>query len=400
MRRWNLLLALISLVLLLCVEQSLEPPTLTGVGQSPDPQASTGIMRPVKQRPVKPRSSTEITFANFAIQQMFLSNHPGMTEIKGEPTIGARFFARAWIYDWEAIATAKFEAVDENGNFIQKILINRETGANGDSDFYGVIKIPDRPFRVVMSGEGWDGKTFTRTFERLFKPTTHHQNAILIPPGGSPVDERKSRQLVEDYLNEMEEDVRKKAGDMIVMPRTGVSNVMYAPYFSKTGHQLGLRITYDIQFSQDGYFNPELDIFLDYKKEDWRGRIDMKPLTGSIEPKPEESGSPQVQPHMLAYGAGYLYKAGTTYHFTAEYVPNYAVQNEEKTKFCIYHDPYNESPQMQTALREILADNAPTPYTLEIRNTDFFGVIEGLPSQGILLKNFLAEGAKDCRRDQ
>jgi hypothetical protein len=331
---------------------------------------------------------------------MFLSNHPGMTEIKGEPTIGARFFARAWIYDWEAIATAKFEAVDENGNFIQKILINRETGANGDSDFYGVIKIPDRPFRVVMSGEGWDGKTFTRTFERLFKPTTHHQNAILIPPGGSPVDETKSRQLVEDYLNKMEEDVRKKAGDMIVMPRTRVSNVMYAPYFSKTGRQLGLRITYDIQFSQDGYFNPELDIFLDYKKEDWRGRIDMKPLTGSIEPKPEEAGSPQVQPHMLAYGAGYLYKADTTYHFTAEYVPNYAVQNEEKTKFCIYHDPYNESPQMQTALREILADNAPTPYTLEIRNTDFFGVIEGLPSQGILLKNFLAEGAKDCRRDQ
>jgi hypothetical protein len=318
MRRWNLLLALISLVLLLCLEQSLDPQTLTGVGQLTDPQASMGIMRPVKQRPIKPRSSTEITFANFAIQQMFLSNHPGMTEIKGEPTIGARFFARAWIYDWEAIATAKFEAVDENGNFIQKILINRETGANGDSDFYGVIKIPDRPFRVVMSGEGWDGKTFTRTFERLFKPTTHHQNAILIPPGGSPVDKTKSRQLVEDYLNKMEEDVRKKAGDMIVMPRTRVSNVMYAPYFSKTGRQLGLRITYDIQFSQDGYFNPELDIFLDYKKEDWRGRIDMKPLTGSIEPKPEEAGSPQVQPHMLAYGAGYLYKADTTYHFTAE----------------------------------------------------------------------------------
>jgi hypothetical protein len=205
MRRWNLLLALISLVLLLCLEQSLDPQTLTGVGQLTDPQASMGIMRPVKQRPIKPRSSTEITFANFAIQQMFLSNHPGMTEIKGEPTIGARFFARAWIYDWEAIATAKFEAVDENGNFIQKILINRETGANGDSDFYGVIKIPDRPFRVVMSGEGWDGKTFTRTFERLFKPTTHHQNAILIPPGGSPVDETKSRQLVEDGRGRAEE---------------------------------------------------------------------------------------------------------------------------------------------------------------------------------------------------
>ena len=364
-------------------------------GPSGDLQTLVGIMRPVKQLPTEPRSSTEITFSDFQIQQMFISNHPGTVEIKGEPTKGSRFFAQASIYAWEAIATLKFEAVDENGNFINKVLINRQPGPDGDSEFYGVIKIPDRPFRVVMRGEGWDGKTFTRTFERLFRPTTRRQSAILIP-GKSVVAARQS-QLVEDYMNKMEEDVRKNAAEMIVMPRTRASNVMYAPYFSKTGRQLGIRITYDVEFSQDGYYNPELVLFLDYKKVEWRGRIDMTPLTGSIDPQPREPGSEsQVQPHILAYGAGYLYSAGTKYHFTAEYIPDYVIQNEQKTKFCIYHHKFDNSPKMQTAFREIMEDNGPTPYTLEIKNAEFFGVIEDLASQGTLLKNFLAEGATDC----
>ena len=183
---------------------------------------------------------------------------------------------------------------------------------------------------------------------------------------------------------------------MIVMPRTLVSNVMYAPHFSKTGRQLGIRITYDVEFSHDGYYNPELVLFLDYKNVEWRGRIEMTPLTGSIEPQPKEAGEPQIQSHILAYGAGYLYRPGTKYHFTAEYIPDFVIQNEQKTKFCIYYQKYNYDPEMQTAFREILADNRPTPYTVEIRNADFFGVIEGLPSQGALLKNFLAAGATDC----
>ena len=356
---------------------------------------SLGIMRPVKQLPREPRHSADITFEDFQIQQTYLTNHPGTVEIKGEPTKGGRFFARAWIFGWEAIATLKFEAVDENGKFIDKVLINREAGPNGDSDFYGVIKIPDRPFRVVMSGEGWDGKSFTRTFKRLFKPTTRRQDPILIPDGNSRVDARIV-QSIDDYMKKVEEDAMKNSAEMIVMPRTRVSNVMYAPYFSKSGRQLGIRITYDVEFSHDGYYNPELVLFLDYKKDDWRGQIEMTPLTGSIDPQPKETGEPQNQKHLLENNAGYLYSAGTKYHFTAEYIPDFVIQNEQKTRFCIYYQKYNYAPETQTAFKEILADNRPTPYTLEIKNTDFFGVIEGLASQGTLLKSFLAMGATDC----
>jgi hypothetical protein len=197
-------------------------------------------------------------------------------------------------------------------------------------------------------------------------------------------------------MDKMEEDVKRNAEEMIVMPRTRVSNAMYAPYLSKAGRPLGVRITFDVEFSQDGYYNPELHLFPDYKNDDWRGRIDMKPLTGSIEPQPAESGSPQIQPHILAYGAGYLYRGGTTYHFTAEYIPDYVIQNEKKTKFCIWHQQYRHTPEFQAAWRAILASQAPTKYSVYMNNTNFGGEIEGLHAQGTLFKSFVAEGAQDC----
>jgi hypothetical protein len=129
---------------------------------------------------------------------------------------------------------------------------------------------------------------------------------------------------------------------------------------------------------------------------DWRGRIDMKPLTGSIEPLPAESGGPQIQPHLLAYGAGYLYRGGTTYHFTAEYIPDYVIRNEKKTKFCIWRQQYKYSPEMQAAWEAILASEASTKYVLYINHTNFGGEIEGLHSQQTLFHSFVAEGAQDC----
>lgn len=166
---------------------------------------------------------------------------------------------------------------------IQQVLIGRRPDASGRSKFYGVMKVPDRPFRIVISGKGVDGRTYKRTY--------------------------------------------------------------------------------------------------------------MKPLTGSIEPRPAEAGSPQIQPHILAYGAGYLYRGGTKYHFSAELVPDYAIQNEKKTKFCI---PSEIQTFSQAAWKAILASNAPTKYKLFIDNTDFGGEIAGLHSQGTLFQSFVAEGAQDC----
>lgn len=387
MGKWTVLLALLPLVLLPCG------------GQSPEPQSPATAMRSVKQLSGQTPSTAEIDITDFEFQQLFFTHHPGTVPIEGEPTKGARFFVEAKLYAEEAIATAKFEAIDERGNVIQKILIERQSDANGGSGFYGVMKVPDQPFRVVMSGEDIDGKSYSRTYERLFKPTDRPKSAIVVPQGRRAASAKQRQQFEaagQEFMDKKEEELRKNAGEMIVMPRMRVSNPMYAPYLSLAGSPLGVRISFDVDFSHDGYYNPELHMYPDYKNPDWRGRIEMNPLTGNIEPQPAESGSPQIQPHILAYGAGYLYRAGTTYHFTAEYIPNYVIQNENKTKFCIWYQQYKYTPEFLAAWRAILASEALTKYILYINNTDFRGEIEGLHPQGTLLNSFVAEGAKDC----
>ncbi|HET9788861.1 MAG TPA: hypothetical protein VFP47_17105 [Pyrinomonadaceae bacterium] len=359
------------------------------------------VPRPVKQTIVETPSSADISFEDFEFLQLWITNHPGHSEIKGEPTKGFKYSVRARIYGEDAISTAKFEAIDQAGNVIQKILIQRQPGPSGDSDFFGVMKVPDRPFRVVLSGEGIDGKSYRLVFRRLFKPTLRRKSPIIMPSSRTmpAAAAKRMRELIDErYLKAMdkEEDELRRQGGKIVMPRTRVSNVRYAPYLSKAGRPLGLRIMYDVEFSQDGYHNPELELFLDYQKSEWRGRIDVYPLTGSIEPQPAEAGSPQDQPHILSYGAGYLYRAGTTYHFTVELVPDYVIQNKEKTKFCIYFQKFKHDPLMQVAFKEILASKMPTKYSVHIANTAFYGEIEGLHSQNTVLESYMAEGAQDC----
>ncbi|MGH9908970.1 MAG: hypothetical protein ACRD8U_25710, partial [Pyrinomonadaceae bacterium] len=215
MRRSIFLLALLALI----------PPPCAG--QLSGPQSLAGEMRPVKQLPSSSPSSGEIHFEGFEFQQLYVTRHPGSWPIKGEPTKGFRFFVEAELYGEEAIATAKFEAVDEVGNVIQPVLIQRRPDASGRSEFYGVMKVPDRPFRIVISGEGIDERSYRRTYKRLFRPTTRRHSAVVYPPGGPPVDAKKRQRfeaVIQERRDKEEDDLRKNAGKGIVMPRTRVSN--------------------------------------------------------------------------------------------------------------------------------------------------------------------------------
>src|SRR5688500_19415311 len=117
----------------------------------------------------------------------------------------------------------------------------------------------------------------------------------------------------------------------VVFPPTMISNVAYAPLFSTAGHPVGLRVTYDVKFISDGYYNPALHVLPIYQRDDLRGLIEMHVVEGSIAPVPAVVGSPQQQPNILAHGAGYQYTAGTTYRFTADLIPDFIIQNEPKT---------------------------------------------------------------------
>ncbi len=390
MSRSILLWSLLSLISPSCAGQ------ITG-SKSPDVAP-----RPVKKLPNPKARSAHIRFTSFEFLQPYFGHEgPSFAPFEGQPSRGAKYMVEVELFGEEAIATAKFEAVDEGGAAIQLIPVGMESDAAGFPNFYGVMVVPDRPFRVVVSGEGVDGEKYRRVYERLFRPTSRPQPGPRIPPGMPRATTKKMRTMVEEETRQaiakLEEDTAKRPSDVIVMPRTRVSNVTYAPFFSGAGRPLGIRVTYDVEFSQDGYYNPRLSVLPNYENDDWMGKVEMRTLNGSIEPLPQEAGSPQVQDNILAFGGGYLYKGHTIYHFTAEMVPDFVKQNEEKTKFCVYDQKFKHAhPKAQAAWETIRTTESPTEYRVYISNTDFNGEIEGFFAPGTIYKSFVAEGARDC----
>ncbi|HEX6717604.1 MAG TPA: hypothetical protein VF088_10850 [Pyrinomonadaceae bacterium] len=306
------------------------------------------------------------------------------------------------LYGHEAIANAKFEAVDQHGVLITIIPVLKQNAAGGDPFFYGMMLVPDRPFRIVVSGQAVDGRPYKLVYPSLFVPTGKPaKRETLIPPGTTPDEAKKIRAWLAEEARQqyikIKQEFEKLPGGVIVMPRTRVSNVKYAPLFSPLGQPRGVRISYEVEFSDDGYYNPELHVYPEYENEEWRGKVEMRVLNGRIEPQPTEE-SPQVRPNPLAYGAGYDYRAHTTYRFTAELIPDYVIQNEQQTKFCLYNNRFDSDQRSRAIWAALLASKTPTTYRVYIENSDFEGVIENFYPQHVLYNTFVAEGARDCGR--
>ena len=384
----SLVIALLIVIALLSVKQSDSSP---GVSQKRS--------WPVEKVPGSSPTVTDIEFVDFDFQQFSMSRYgPTPFPIDYMPSKGAKYFVTPKLSGVEAITTVKFEAVDQQGALIAVIPMIQRNGPDGDPEFYGVILIPDRPFRIVASGQAIDGSQYRVTFESLFVPTSEPPK----PNAGhslNPKEAKKILALLKDAeqkeYSKVEQEFAKFRDGKIVMPRTRVFNVNYTPIFSPSGKPLGVRITYEVEFSQDGSYNPELGVLPDFENREWRGKMNMAVHDGSIEPKPIEE-SPQVQSHPLEYGAGYVYRANTTYHFTADLFPDYVIRNEQKTKFCLYNQQFNYDPSLTQARKAILASKAPITYRVSIKNSGFEGVIEKFYSHHELYNSFVAEGAVDC----
>ena len=358
------------------------------------------IARPVKRLPVQAPASADIEFDEFEFKLLAGSRHPGTWPIEGEPSKGYTYFVEARVYGLEAIATARFEVLDEQGALIEPARIRRETGAGGSSGFYGLMTVPNRPFRVALTGEAIDGQRYQRVYQRLFKPIDKPVVHPILKQAASRADKRKLSRMLEDLIKQestaIDEEL-KKSGGWIVIPRTRVSNVNYQPLLSPAGRPRGVRITYDLEFSETGYYNPQLHVFPFYADEEWRGRIGMKVFDSSISPQPEEVGSQEASSNPLADHTGFIYLGRTTYHVTADFFPEYVIRNEAKTKFCLWNQQHSDSPPDARAIYQaILLSKEPATYRVWIMNSDFTGEIENFYGQGVFYSTFAAEGARDC----
>jgi hypothetical protein len=360
-----------------------------------------GDARPVKRLASPAGRAADINVLSFDFQHVYFGfEGPGLLPIDGEPSRGARYIVAARVYGDKSIATAAFSAVDESGTVIQSIRMMREP--SGTTKLVGLMVVPDRPFRIEMTGAAVDGVRYRRTYKRLFRPTQALPSVRRLPPD-VPTDLAKHMtQIVDEAarqaIDRLESQLANHPEGVVFMPRTQISNVAYAPLFSAAGRPIGLRVTYEAKFSEDGYFDPALRVLPTYQSDEWRGLVDMHAVDGSIEPLPAEVGAPQQRPNILAYGAGYQYKGNTTYRFTADLIPDFIIQNEAKTKFCIFSRKYEiyESGTRRAVWAELLTNESSVNYKVFIGDRDFTGAIDGFFAPGTLRASFAAEGAQDC----
>ena len=363
-----------------------------------------GDAQPVQRLASSPRGAADIRLRRFDFQQPYFGREgPALRDLDDEPSQGARYVVTAKVSGEDAIATAAFRAVDERGTLMQSIPMVRQPDASGSSELYGLMVVPDRPFRIAIVGETIDGRPYQRTYARLFRPTRRLAAGPRLPPDTPPDMVERMTQMTNESLRQvvdsLEREIAKQPDGVVTFPRTIISNVAYAPLFSAAGHPIGLRVTYDARFFSDGYYNPALRVLPTYERDDLRGLIDMQVVEGSIDPLPTVAGTPQQQPNILAYGAGYRYTGNTTYHFTADLVPDFIIQNEAKTRFCIYSRKHLEiypSAEKRVAWAQILTTESPTTYRIAIGNSDFDGFIGRFFAPGTFRASFAAEGANDC----
>ena len=356
--------------------------------------------RPVRDI-TEPPSAAQVDLLDFAFQE---PSFRSMAPINSEPVIGAEYVVEAHIHGEHAIATMKFEIADETGTATAPIAMLRQT-KSGFPRYLGVMTVPAHPFRIVLTGHSVNGEPFRRADDKLFRPvdrrpsrpeSSHGEAARWIELLERVIQEQGPQQVAE-----MKADLASTPSPVIVVPRTEVSNVTYAPLFSAQGRPIGLRIAYDATFSDTGQFNPAVGVEARYDNDRWHSLTRMEVLDSSLTPMPREAFPPfapvilnHIRTSPLQWGATYTYEEGTVYHFTADLVPNFVVHNLDRSKACIYYQRYRSSPWSQKPFAEILTYEGPTTYSVLAGGRR--GLVENFFSEGTFHRSFVAQGAQDC----
>src|SRR5215207_573621 len=189
-------------------------------------QAPAEVLIPVSIVPGPGPRTEDIRLDGFEFNQPVIGRHGlDFSRIDGEPSRGAQYFVEAKLYSQQAILTAKFEAVDETGKVILLIRIGRVASVTGDADFYGLMRVPDKPFRVMVSGKGVDGESYSRVYERLFRPTNRRSDTLL-PTGAKGELATRGKEMVKARYRKLAAEVEHQyPNGVLVLPRTHVSNV-------------------------------------------------------------------------------------------------------------------------------------------------------------------------------
>ena len=366
---------------------------------------SNQIPRPVRRFPFNPRAA-KINFLSFEFERAYLGREgPSFTKLIGEPSAGAQYLATAKLFGEEAITTAKFELVDQNGHVLQLLHFFKQDNSLENGSFIGYAKIPERPFRIVVSGMGVDGKPYRRVFERLFQPGKRPSASSILPRGLTPSEAKTIAAMLTEIEKQAVADLEKRASKrpdgVIVMPRIEILNVTHESFRSEHGNKLGMQLSYDIRFSTDGDYAHSLQVFPSYEDYETRGLIDMEVLSEEINPKPEPPSYATPDIHvdlntLVKSGSEAWYKGGVVYHFTIKLVPDFVGQNVNKSKFCVDEEHYKSKVRSLQLWQRMKRDSRLIAYRIFMYGLAYGGETDPSDPPKVYYDGFLKEGAVRC----
>jgi hypothetical protein len=378
---------------------------LTVIGaQISVPPSGTGTLTPVRDVTKAP-SATEIEFVGFDFQRPQPA-HGGvfLFEISGEPGAGLRYPVEATIGGEAAVASASFDVIAEDGTIIQSLPIARGD-RSGQTQFIGMMTVPSQPFRILLTGQSVDGRRFEFLYRRLFRPG---KGSLEIPADAPvPPEFGGQRRLMDAeakrLIVEAERYAATNAVVPLVMPRAIVSKVMYEPLRSVAGRPIGVRVIYDVEFSQGGEYDPRVNVYADSSDDVPSGILGtMRVVNSSLEPVPRLAHAPSElagtnhRDSVLAYGADFLYDARTVYHFSVDLVPGFISPGSGGSPACIWREGLRTTPDPERAFANLLSREGPSTYRVSIGDRLFEGRIENFAGEGTLYRNLVAEGTQDC----
>ena len=328
----------------------------------------------------------------------FAFGHEGPmdTPLSTRPVSGRQYLAEADVFGIESVATIRFELVDTANRPLQTPAFWKTSDGADDGEFYAFVTVPGQPFRVAISGTILGGAPFRSVSAPLVQPSASGPvERPVLPPGVDAAQRAQLEQMVNAYRQDLQTRGARAAidhpGGVIALPRVEVSPIAYEPLTGMSGAAIGLRLRYSMRFPSARTIVAVPLVFPVYQQPTWRGRVEMKPLAGTIAPAPQMVGVQSLQ-DVIVYRAGATYQAGITYSFAVDLVPDYVFQGTLTGRFCLYEQKFSN----RTLWDAIRASPTPIPYSVSISDTDTTARIPLAYPQQTFYQSFVAIGAFDC----
>lgn len=156
--------------------------------------------------------------------------------------------------------------------------------------------------------------------------------------------------------------------------------------YSKTGNPIGIRLNYQMRFPDNDYFWQSVSI----SPKDHLGAsiwASMQMVNRNIEP-------PMTSTDPSKYAV--KYEQGKTYNFTVDMIPDFVIQNVDKTKQCIR----KPSKDYVDTFQILIQNNEDVRFDIIVSGTEFTGVTTNTYSFKEFYDSAIKEGALECAENQ